>query len=472
MKTFFYQPGPAGSGKTHQLAHWAVDRVSNHEKVLIAQPTKELIRETVRKIRSINPNAKITQIYSRKPKDAVIRRVVQHMNAAAPHHGEVLFVTHETLKRLPEGMRQHWHMVCDEVPSVLEHIDLKIAMTHRIVTDYIDATQEVADGLLMLRPDNRAGLEAVQANESEDQNVASFERLVSTLLSSDHSVFMSREQWDDLTKNPQHSGHVDFFAVLMPEFVKKYQTVTFMGANITETELFVIWSALQDIDWKKHPDMSSKLRYQTHDNGHRLTICYLFDGVLSKRFLNQEDDEGTSNLDQVTSFVSHYLAGTPFLWQANKDANPRGFNNDTRLPGVAHGLDKVEWKSVHNVALLAAINRKSAAYGFLDRLGISKAQAQATLSYQNDYQAMMRCSLRDPDAIAPVRVIVGSREGAEWIQAKFPNAVVMALQHNITAPAKVGRPLENEKGPARGKDRTAKSRAKAKAAKAAALSKS
>lgn len=467
MTTFYYQPGPAGSGKTWQLGHWAADRAIAHEKVLIAQPTKELIRETAKRIRDLDPSIKITQIYSRKANDRVIARALDHMNSAAPHQGEVLFITHETLKRMPTNMRKFWHMVCDEVPAVLEHIDLRIAKTHRIVTDHIDATNEVADGLIALTVGDRAALEAVQANRSEDQNVGSFERLVSTLLSDDHHVFISRDQWQDLTCNPDRSGHVDFFAVLQPEFVKGYASTTFMGANITETELFVIWSALQHVEWSSHPSLGDKLRYLTHDNGHRLKISYLFDGKLSKRFLEAEDAEGESNLDRVTGYVARYWDNVPFLWQANKNAAPSGFNIDMRLPGVAHGLDKAEWKRVHHVALLSAMNRKSAAYGFLQRLGIGNEQAQATLSYQNDYQAMMRCSLRDPDAIAPVHVIVGSKQGAEWLKAKFPGSDAVPLEHDIERPQQVGRPAGSSRGGLTSTERSRKRRAEQKAAREA-----
>jgi hypothetical protein len=446
MTTFYFQPGPAGSGKTYQLAHWSIGRASANEKVLITQPTKELIRATANRIRALDPNIKVTTIYQRRANERVTARVLDHMKQAAPHHGEVLLITHETLKRLPENMRQFWHMVCDEVPSVLEHIDLRIAKTHHIVTDYIDASEQIGDGLIALQVADRGALEAVQVNETKDQNVGSFERLVSVLLSGDHVVFISKKQWDDLTTNPAHTGHVDFFSVLTADFVKGYMSTTFMGANIEETELFVLWSATQDINWLPHPDMSNLLRYVKHQNGKRLTIGYLFDGKLSKRFLEQEDDEGLTMFDQVAKFVAQYFAGTTFLWQANKDAMPAAFDFADRLPGVAHGLDKDEWKSVHNVALLSAMNRKSAAYGFLKSLGISNEQAQATLSYQNDYQAMMRCSLRDPNAIAPVRVIVGSKEGAEWIAAKFDGCTVEPLEHSMGEPSKAGRPEGTTRG--------------------------
>lgn len=464
MTTFYYQPGPAGSGKTHQLIRWASDRANAHEKVLIAQPTKELIRETEKKLKALNPSIAVKALYGVKPNDGVTRKVLDYMANAAPHHGEVLFVTHEALKRIPTNERRHWHMVCDEVPSVLEHIDLRIAKTHRIVTDHIDASQEIGDGLLVLQVKDRAALEVVQANRSEDQNVGSFERLVSTLLSGDHIVCITKDQWEDLTGNPDHSGHVDFFSILQTEFVKGYASTTFMGANITETELFVIWSAIDDIKWAKHPSLGNLLRSEKHLNGDRLTINYLFDGKLSKAFLDREDHEGVTKLDEVTGFVSRFLADTPFLWQANKSAMPSSFDFDARLPGVAHGLDKAEWKKYHNVALLSAMNRKSAAYGFLSKLGISNEQAQATLSYQNDYQAMMRCSLRDPDAVAPVRVIVGSKAGADWIAAKFPNCKVESLDHEMGEPVKTGRPTGTSRGGLTSTERSRKRRQELKAA--------
>ncbi len=464
MTTFYYQPGPAGSGKTHQLAHWAVSVAASDSKVLIAQPTTELIRETAAKIRSIDPTIKVTTIYTRRANDRVTARALDHMNAAVPHDGEVLLITHETLKRLPTNRRKFWLMVCDEVPAVLEHIDLRIAQTHQHVTDHI-ATEELVPALLALTPGNRAALEAVQVNATEDQNIATFERLVSTLLSGDHFVMVDADAYRDLLENPQTRGRLDFFAILMPDFVQGYVSTTFMGANIEETELFVVWKALFNVNWARHPLMGEKLRYQTHQNGSRLTISYLFDGRLSKRFLGAEDDLGSTTFDQVTDYVARYWDAVPFLWQANKDAMPSGFDYAARLHGVSHGLDKADWKRVHNVALLSAMNRKSAAYGFLTKLGISAEQAQATLAWQNDYQAMMRCSLRDPDAVAPVRVIVGSRDGAEWIAGKFPGCVIEKLDSGIDEPRRSGRP-EGATGTAKtGAERAREARARKKAAK-------
>ena len=38
---------PCGCGKTHQLINWACELAKQHKKVLVVQPTKELIDKTV-----------------------------------------------------------------------------------------------------------------------------------------------------------------------------------------------------------------------------------------------------------------------------------------------------------------------------------------------------------------------------------------------------------------------------------------
>lgn len=470
MPTFFYyQPGPAGSGKTYQLAHWATARAAAGEKVLIAQPTKELMRATAKTIRSIAADVQLTTMYSLGRSDRVAARVVQHMTDAKPLSGEIMLVTHETLKRIPGNMRRHWHMVCDEVPAVLEHIDLQVAKTHQHVTDHLDGSQELVPGLLLLKPANRTALEEVAINGTQDQNIATFDRLAQTILSGEHLVVVGADSYRDLIENPSTRGRLDVFAVRLPDFVENYRSTTFMAANIEHTELFIVWSAICDVRWKLHPDMGGKLRYQEHQNGKRLTLSYLFDVPLSRYHLGQEDEAGKTVFDRVSDFVGQFFADTPFLWQANKDATPSSFNYANRLPGVAHGLDKPAWKAFHNVALLAAMNRKTAAYGFLEKIGVTAEQAQATLGFQNDYQAMMRCSLRDPDAIAPVRVILGSKAGAEWIAQRFPGAVVEKLDTGIEEPRRRGRPEGSSTGRAKsGADRARECRARKKAERDAA----
>jgi hypothetical protein len=213
-----------------------------------------------------------------------------------------------------------------------------------------------------------------------------------------------------------------------------------MGANADETELVILWNKLLNINWQRHPDMNDKLRYVAHENGSRLTIGYLFDGRTSKRFFTDEDDSGVSNLTRITSFVGSYFSGCRFLWHANKGAEIDGFASADRLPMVSHGVNRPHFVSCHNVALMSAFNRYPAAYRFMQLLGIEEELAHTMIAHQSDYQAMMRCSLRDPVAVAPVNVLVGNRASAEWIASKFPGCKVVKVESGIDEPRKAGRP--------------------------------
>jgi hypothetical protein len=467
MKSFYYQPGPAGSGKTYQLVQWAAEKATHHDKVLIAQPTKALLDETLNSFRKEYPDVQAQTIHSGNV-DRAVSKVVEHLKNAVPHQGEVLLITHETLSCLPSLNRQFWHLVVDEVPSVLNHIDLQIADTHSLVTKHF-ATSELANGLSVVSPANASALEAVHINTHDDQNLSTFKSLVGSVLAKDQHVFVKTDEYADLINPAARRRRMDFFAVQQPDFVEGYKSTTFMGANIECTELFLIWQAIEDVRWQLHPDMGSKLRYQAHTNGNRLTLYYLFDGRLSKRFLGSEDSSGGSCFDRVTEFVARYWKNEAFLWQANKDAMPKGFSLENRLPGNACGLNKAEFKTVNRVALLSAMNRKTAAYGFLEKLGISSELAQASISHQNDYQAMMRCSLRVPNAIGPVSVIVGSRDCAEWLQARFPGSIIQKLDHGIEEPRKAGgQPLGDKPSKALSSaERVRRCRAKKKAAQKA-----
>lgn len=104
-----YVSAPAGSGKTHQLQRLAAKLVSSeNRKVLIAQPTKQLIAQTAEAIRQANPNINVHTIFSLGDGSAVLPRIEQHMREADKSVGQVLLITHEALKRLPNAYRVHW----------------------------------------------------------------------------------------------------------------------------------------------------------------------------------------------------------------------------------------------------------------------------------------------------------------------------------------------------------------------------
>lgn len=437
MRTISYVSAPAGSGKTYGLAHHSVSEAKAHRKVLIAQPTKRLIRQTAQQIRAIDPSISVTAIYGKNPHDYPVRKVHDHIENAAANNGEVLLITHETLKRLNKANRRFWHLYVDEIPGVFNPITLKIALTHEHVTPYLEES-ELVPGISVITAKETARIEELIANPTGDQNIASFNRLLTAVLDPNQLVCIRTESYRDLLTNPFTTGHMDFFSILTVGFVDGFADVTFMGAHAEHSELVAIWSKMLPVTFAQHPALSKSLRYSVHENGHRLKLTYLFD-QWSKSYSQTTDDEGTV-LDRVRAAITPYMDGRRFLWQVNSEIGDAFFDPRDKLPHKTEGLHEDTFTSRHNVVLLSALNRSDADYKFLELLGIDRTLADITLGYQSDYQTMMRCSLRDPDAIAPVEVVVPTKGSAEWIAGHFPGCTVTQLEHGLSGPKPRGRP--------------------------------
>jgi len=235
---------------------------------------------------------------------------------------------------------------------------------------------------------------------------------------------------------------LNFFSLLRAEVVADYRSVTLMGANATETELFILWEALSEAQFVEHPQLSKGLRFTKHDNGHRLTVNFLFEHEWSiSRSRRVDPQTGKTLLEAVGHFVQDHLAKRRFLWVANKAAEMPMFDQNDRLPAVSHGLNKSHFQNCNGVVSLIALVHNHASAKFLGMLGLTDAQVRTVICYQSEYQAIMRCSLRDPKASAPVTVIVPSRASAAWLASKFDGCTVAKLETGLDWEiGKAGRP--------------------------------
>lgn len=436
MKTISYVSAPAGSGKTYGLVEHAIAEAKAHKKIIIAQPSKRLIQQTEKQIRAGDPAAVVTSIFSRTDYDRTVQRVHDHLERADPHQGEILLITHVALKLMNKAHRKFWDLYVDEIPSVFDRINLKIAKTHEHVTPFLTVS-ELVPGITVLTVGEAARVDELIANATDDQNIASFTELLNAIRDPNQIVCVTADRYNDLLTNPNTTGDMDFFTILTDDFVDGFASVTFMGANAEASEMLIIWDKLLNIQFVQHPILAAKLRYVEHENGHRLTIKYLFE-KWSKSYSNA-GHEGDKTLDKLARVITPYMDGRRFIWQANAKVRDTLFDPYSRLPHQAHGLNEDAFSKTHNVVLLSALNHSDPAYTFLALIGVDRATADTMVQYQSDYQTMMRCSLRERTATAPVEVIVTTRASAEWIAERFPECMVEALDHDIAEGASRGR---------------------------------
>jgi reverse gyrase len=93
----------AGAGKTFAAVHYADRNARIGHKYALVQPTQDLIDETVKEIRKLNPAYSVTAIHG-GTSDSVIRDIVDHTRTARSHEGDILLMTHAAFQRLP-----YWH---------------------------------------------------------------------------------------------------------------------------------------------------------------------------------------------------------------------------------------------------------------------------------------------------------------------------------------------------------------------------
>lgn len=324
-------------------------------------------------------------------------------------------------------------MFVDEIPSVFTHDNFRIKYTHNLVTDHLEL-EELVQGISVVKATNPQHIDDLIAQADDDQNIETFKGLLISVRDANRMVCIQTATWESLIAG--EAKRVDFFTVQLPDSYAGWKDVTFMGANARSTELMVLWSHLGLADFTDYAALSTSLSYDTHGNGDRLTLHYLFERW-SKDYADSLVDDDDTVLKSVSQTVSKFFSG-PYLWQANKGheqlLNPIGL-----IPHLPHGLNRPDMMDCHNVALLSALNRDTAAIKFLSDLGLDSETITATLAYQSEYQTAMRCSLRDPTATSPVHIVVPTKGSAEWIAERFPGAAIKHLDTGLSGPKKAGR---------------------------------
>ena len=124
----------AGAGKTFAAVHYADRNARIGHKYALVQPTQDLIDETVKEIRKLNPAYSVTAIHG-GTSDIVIRDIVDHTRTARSHEGDILLMTHAAFQRLPYWHhKDEWHVIVDEIFQADRAFDFNLSATHGLLT--------------------------------------------------------------------------------------------------------------------------------------------------------------------------------------------------------------------------------------------------------------------------------------------------------------------------------------------------
>ncbi|WP_245644377.1 hypothetical protein [Magnetospirillum moscoviense] len=426
---------PASAGKTDAAVTYAVDMAAKGHKVIIAQPTKTCIDEWFAKAkeRASSRRKKPVPVYrfdsSTCEEGQVITTIMGHLKCPG-EEGQVLFLTQQALLRLPYFHRpEHWHVIVDEIPAPDVMFCKHLPHNHEIITSAITWQDFSADNVKVAATDNAKLRRLADGDDAVD---AEFRTIARAILDPDYDVFAIRENIERTVAGDTENGKYPLylFGVLKPSAFTKFASAIIMGAHFEESLLHHLW-AVQGAVFEPHSQLNKALRFQQHQNGHRVSIHYLAEDSWSKKLGGKKvtvDGTEISNTILGLTKAAELVGDQPFLYQVNKDVEDAAEEFFAQLPATAlphkpHGMNK--FSDFHNVVVVASFLPTPMQCRFLSNFGITPDQIRDAICHQAVYQAVMRCSLRDLHCDVPVRVVVTDVSVAQWLADQFPGCTMV-----------------------------------------------
>lgn len=455
MTSYQFVNSLAGAGKTYAACRWAVEMAERGHKIVIAQPSRVLIAQTLDDLKSIANDIPVTAIYSEDDsvpfkRESVRGKIMEYLKSS-PDHGQILLITQAALMTLPYFHRpDQWTLIVDEIPQVDAVWSYKIADTHNLITDHLQINDDLLSGATpthyLVEPTSagRRTLAEYRANEKGDQIIELFGGLADAVLSDHWKVSVLKEAWHRYMDFSKDTMVLNFFGLLEPSVFAAFRDVIIMGAMFDQSLLYQYWTA-KGVEFKAHHQITQNARFHHHD-GSNLTIRYILDEQWSKNARNKEIDIGghkANSLSAIVEVVKDVYKDDPFVWVANRDVTDDhlfGFRNP-RLPNVSHGLNS--YQEYDHVIFLSALNRMPQHGEFLKSRGLDPDLVRNATQHQSAYQAVMRGSLRQPGNANPKSVLVVDRSTAEYLAGFFPGCQLAPVGGTArVVRGRIGRPTK------------------------------
>jgi hypothetical protein len=451
---------PCGSGKTRQIINRACELVRNHNRVLILQPTRELIDRTVREEVQSRPNPPQVRIFHRGTVgDGKVSKALADYVREAPDLPEIVLATHQVLPHIKQfANKGEWHVLIDEALQVVRYQQHRIPQTHNLITDHLDVTPVNAIfGCVTVRD---IGLHLIAKNADKDEI---FETLADT------SRILANKYWDSFVNLEQYErlkrgeGKVlAIHSVLKPEILAGFAGVFMAGANFEDSGIFRIW-AEEGVEFEVDAEFARGLRYSEHPNGELVTIYYVIEHQWSrKRREAPVGNDGSKIWDRIIRATKELFPSGRFVWHGNKSLarDPFGLPAE-RLPNKPHGPNF--FAGFDDIVFLSSLNPPTDHFRFLQSRGLSGGEVRGFTYFAEAYQAIMRTSLRDPGNRQPKRILVPDRGLAEYLHDVFLGSRVEKLDIGLIdeVSKRRGRPKRHQSN----RERVAQQRQRARAQK-------
>lgn len=430
-----------GSGKTEATIRQLIRLIRDGESCILAQPTIELSKQTLRSISAIDPNINVVLINGETCPGGSVYQLSEHLRQP-PDHPHLVVTTWESFVRLPRIFnREKFHLKIDEVPKAFKSFSAQLPRNHSRLTEAMEIIPQGASyGEITVT--DKGSLRRIAENRNKDIVDAIFQPCATSILDSKFKSFVNLEQHQGLLRGNVDEPFLRTFSLLMPDVFTGFRSVSILGARANESMLLK-WFGRCGVKFKDDEEILSSLRYREQPNGDLIDFYYLSETNWSLYTQEQYPELRGIFVDGAMKCIGD----RPFCWLDNvgfEADSPFGMHtNGLKLPHVSHGRN--DFQHLDNLVVLTAFNLPPPESLFLEGVaGISRAEQKAAHDYHNTMQTIGRISVRDPNNRNRKMVILPDRQNAEWQSQVFVGSRVQSLKLDHRKPKKPGRPRQYE----------------------------
>lgn len=437
-ETFYYVSACAGSGKTTTAMKAIGKGVQLGDKFIVAQPTKQLIENTVASQRNQISlmGAKTAVITSDRYPGKTHSEFIKAVNDATV---DVIFTTHSTVMSCWQiANKGKWNLIIDEIPNVDVPFHANLSLTWNDWMKHV-RVEDAGDADAMLVYPNVGAERTVQEwawNELQDDVIAVTQSFWEMLVNPNYRLSITKADWQTVGFDGTAKLHAH--GTLLPTILQGWNRVTIMGANFDNSLLSIVWRSM-GIDFQ--PDRAIVVTNATHPlaAGQRARIHYFTERNWSKYLRNQ------IGFHVIAEKLAQHVSGQ-HIWSANNDVETYMWKakDGTRIAPISHGLNS--YVGFDKAVYLAALNDTPAHAKWLENnYGLDRDEIGKAKSFEAAYQMVMRTNLRDQKGNLDVDIYVADRRTADYLNSLLPGSKQFFLDLGLKELGASGRDLSQKK---------------------------
>jgi Rad3-related DNA helicase len=238
-----YASAPSGSGKTHQIIARACQLATDDKRVLILQPTKELISKTVEQELNRQPKPPQCRVFHGDTVSGSVAGELTRFFNEPEHFAQIVFATHQVLPHIPYiANKSDWHVLVDEELQVLRYRCHQIPKTHSLITDHIEL--EPYNSIYSRVAGQGNSLEKHAKNKDRDEILEVLSETMRTLINPHWETYVNTEQYERLRRG--EVKRLAFHSILKPKLFDGFASVYMTAANFEDTSVYQLWGQTEE----------------------------------------------------------------------------------------------------------------------------------------------------------------------------------------------------------------------------------